>query len=195
MPLDENLLDLRELSEAWALKWPNCRPIAGEIRGVHERWVRFHCLPGSKRCANTDQEYEEILRRELALLTDLSRQSRVDSDDVLIVTYTWSDSRDVESAPRSDRGHHWMSLPVDPHENDVWAHLFASKSQWRSGELNSLLRRIADDEIRALIMPLDLQWLFAPYDGGVDIVVANSSLRDELKSAHFEWLPLNPSGL
>jgi len=73
--------------------------------------------------------------------------------------------------------------------------LFARVSAWRNGSLDPLLLRIADDEQRALIMPADLRWLLAPYDGGMDVVAATTKIRDDLKARHADWLSAHPSGL
>lgn len=195
MPPDEDSVNLSELSKAWEVHWPDCRPISYEIRGMRKRWVRFHGLPDSKRFAESDEDYEEILRRDHAVLSDLSDRNRVEGNDVVVVTYSWSSSPNPDVADGSRRGRHWVSLPVDPDEKDDWVHLNASMSRWRGGELDPLLRRVADDEERVLIMPVDLRWLFAPYDGGMDVVVATSTFRDELKSAHSEWLSAHSLGL
>jgi hypothetical protein len=167
---------------------------------MRERWVRFHSLPNSKRYAESEEEYQEILRRDHAVLSNLSSLKGVEGEEFVVVTYSWSDSPNPDSGGRGGaehpkRGRHWMSLQVDPEEEDNWTHLFVSLSPWRNGELEPLFRRVADDEERVLIMPVDVRWLFAPYDGGVDVVVATSALRDQLRSAHSDWLSSHPLGL
>ena len=55
---------------------------------------------------------------------------------------------------------------------------------------------MADDEIAyAIIAPLDLRWLYHPYDGGADVIASTVRDRDVLKDRHADWLiglPLRP---
>jgi hypothetical protein len=44
-------------------------------------------------------------------------------------------------------------------------------------------------------MGVDLRWLFAPYDGGMDVVLPTTAERDHLRSAHSDWLSTHPAGL
>jgi hypothetical protein len=37
--------------------------------------------------------------------------------------------------------------------------------------------------------------LFAPYDGGVDMILENSEQRDEFKAKYKDWLSSYPQGL
>jgi hypothetical protein len=198
-------IDIATLSRLWTLHWPDIRPITYELRGsAHDQWVRFHSLPHSKRYAESEDEYQEILRRGQMILAELSGPG-TDNDSIVVVRYAWStspepDPEDVQVADLLNVGLYWTSLPIDPDqrtpdEEEQWVHLFVHKSFWRGGELDSLFLRVADDHERALIMPTDLGWLLAPYDGGMDVVVATTKMRDELKGSHADWLSALPSGL
>ncbi|MFD0539351.1 hypothetical protein ACFQY7_42060 [Actinomadura luteofluorescens] len=55
---------------------------------------------------------------------------------------------------------------------------------------------MADDELgHVIISPLDLRWLYHPYDGGADVIAPSVRERDGLKSRHADWLPTPPSRL
>jgi hypothetical protein len=194
---DDGSVDLGDLSRTWEARWPQCRPLGYELRGMRDRWVRFHSLSGSKRYAESDDEYEVVLGRNHSVLSDLGDRYQEEGEHILVVTYSWSSSPEPEPQGAADlaKSQHWMSLQVDSDEEDNWTHLSVSASAWRNQELDPLLRRVADDEERALIMPIDLRWLFAPYDGGMDVIVATTAGRDELRSAHAGWLSALPSGL
>ncbi|BFV61136.1 hypothetical protein KCMC57_up62400 [Kitasatospora sp. CMC57] len=61
--------------------------------------------------------------------------------------------------------------------------------------LDPLLRAIADEVTVGVILgPPGLDWLVHPYDGGIDIITASATGRDELKSRHPDWLPPHPQG-
>lgn len=50
------------LTAAWEGRWSGIRPIGHELSYAQPgRWIRFHSLPESKRYADTEAEYAEIL--------------------------------------------------------------------------------------------------------------------------------------
>ena len=67
--------------------------------------------------------------------------------------------------------------------------------QWDLAPNAELLRRIALDEVRAIWMNRSTGELFAPYDGGLDIIAADESRRNSLRSTFSAWLPANDAGL
>src|SRR5947209_5146416 len=85
--------EARALTELWRERWPNSRPIAHELKtSEHNRWVRFHSLPDSKRYADTEAEYQEILHRHATVLRELNGLGgylTTDVRDLLVVTCSW----------------------------------------------------------------------------------------------------------
>jgi hypothetical protein len=58
------------------------KPVSYELRGrLHDRWVRFHSLPESKRNADDEEEYAVLIRRHLHG-EELPRLLRLVADDV-----------------------------------------------------------------------------------------------------------------
>lgn len=91
-------------------------------------------------------------------------------------------------------------MPVLADRDDAgwesWIHLYVSMSRWQDGELDLLLRLVADDETRGVIIaPPDLAWLYHPYDGGADVITRYKGERDALAARHTGWLPARPDGL
>jgi hypothetical protein len=42
--------------------WGDWRPVSYELRScLHDRWVRFRTLPGSKRYAGSEEEYAGLI--------------------------------------------------------------------------------------------------------------------------------------
>ncbi len=39
------------------------------------------------------------------------------------------------------------------------------------------------------------KWIYAPYDGGADIVLQSEIERDEIKKKYVAWLSQHPEGL
>jgi hypothetical protein len=73
---------------------PECPPIAHRLRDHYpERWVRFHSLPGSKRFADTADEYATTLDRHNTVLTESAPGA-----SLLVITCEWTD-QDVPRPP------------------------------------------------------------------------------------------------
>lgn len=128
-------MDVTDLTARWTGAWGDCRPIGHELRGcLHDRWVRFHSLPGSKRYAVDEGEYAEILHRHLTVLTELlSRDGLGVERELLVVTASWSGGpaptpREGELAGVLPAADHWISILTDdsvPGE-ETWTHLWVS---------------------------------------------------------------------
>lgn len=195
----------RTLLELWEQRWPRLRPIGHELRDAEfDRWIRFHSLPGSKRYADNDAEYAEILHRHNTVLNELAAQQPTTTpDQVLVLTVAWSDGPDVPDreakvAAAMPLAEHWTSVLRERDEDgyESWTHLFLSGSQIGSQPLNRLLLLVADDETAdVIITDTELNWLYHPYDGGGDVIASSSRHRDMLRARHTQWLSSHPLGM
>jgi hypothetical protein len=190
-----------QLSVLWRQQWPECPPLADTLKHVYcDRWVRFHSLPESKRYPEHDAEYDIVLHRYNSVLDELFRDQ-----EVRIVTTDWSDK--PEPPARSARhttwcsdASHWTSICTTDGETDpafiTYEHLYVSRAHWQSGSIDDLLRAVADDAAHGvMITSLSFDRIHHPYDGGADVLLPTSDLRDALKQRHSEWLPAHPGGL
>ena len=67
---------------------------------------------------------------------------------------------------------------------------------WTDASIRRLIRAVADDREHGVVIgPPDLSWLFAPYDGGVDVFPATPRARTRLSRWHADWRSSHPSGL
>lgn len=58
--------------DLWERRWPRPAPLSYVLRAEYaDQWVRFHSLPESKRYAENETEYDEILLRHRAVLREL----------------------------------------------------------------------------------------------------------------------------
>lgn len=62
-------------------------------------------------------------------------------------------------------------------------------------EHNDLLKKIADDEVRAFMISFEQNIIIAPYDGGIDIIIFNDAKRNELINKYNDWLSPRADGL
>jgi len=181
----------------WDVNFAGCAPIGSRLRmAFPERWVRFHCLPESKRYAESETELATAVRRYDALLDDLNGSRQ----DVVLITTGYSDSaepvrsypmlREIDAAAAP-----WRTLRVEDADPVCW-HFYASTHRWPPTHLNALLRLVAQDELaNILIVAQDCSWVFYPYQGGMDVIAASVLRRDALAQSHAEWIPAGIDGL
>lgn len=197
-PAEGAATDPYPMIAAWVEAWPGALPIAHELKELFEdTWVRFHSLPDSKRYADTAEEYAEILSRHHTVLDELQDGS---PGELLVI------AADVTSTPAPTEEPFDDMFPADTfwsavawHYADpalLFAHLYVRRFEGKSGELDELLRAVADDELSGVIIaPPDLSWLYHPYDGGADVVQSSAEARDAMAARHPEWRSKHPSGL
>ncbi|MFE5809011.1 hypothetical protein [Streptomyces sp. NPDC056491] len=192
-------VELAQLSGDWRAKWGGCPPLGHLLRKAFPgKWVRFHSLPGSKRYAEDEDEYQVLLGRHHTLLADLDAPPQL-----VVVTCEWGD--DVEPAGRSRElgalapGAYWRSVveagTAGP-ESQTYTHLYAGIMPNTSAALDPLLKSVADYQTAdVIIAPVGLAWLVHPYDGGVDVIARGTTERNALKAKHSGWLSCHPEGV
>jgi hypothetical protein len=184
------------LTGLWDQRWYDTPPRADLLKHAYpSRWVRFHSLPGSKRYPDAEDEYVTLLQRHNTLIDGL-----VDDASLLLITCDWGETEQPD--PRDERlraldpaGTIWRALPPDDY-SESWTYLYASEVPWTRGQLDPVLRAVADDILAGvMIASADLSWIYHPYDGGADVLLPTSSRRDQLRERHRDWLSAHPSGL
>jgi hypothetical protein len=186
------------LRSAWERRWPDQPPIAHHLRG-NERWLRFHSLPGSKRYAENETEYAELLHRHRTVLTELE-QLAPSPEPLVIVTCSWScgpypEPRRPPVTRTTPQAQYWFSVEPED-DSDTWTHLYVSRAMLRDPKLEELLRVTADDVTAGvLIADPDFSWLYHPYDGGADLYPPDATTRHALRDSHPHWLSTHSSGM
>src|SRR5215471_17093414 len=181
----------------WTEEYPSSPPIGFELRVRYgERWFRIHSLPLSKRYPQTDTEKLEVLLRHNAVLDKFLGPT----DDFGLLSTGYSD----ESAPTLPR-----LLQTDPAlrqksryaftvKSDVGSpywHFFVCDEKWQSGCLDAMLRQISTNEIAdVLVVGQKQKFVYAPYDGGADIIVRDSETKTKMQAQFSSWLPTTASG-
>lgn len=123
------VVDTVALSRLWDERWPGCSKLPYELRGVRDRWVRLHALPGSKRYPKTEDEYGIVLARHNAVLAELAAGL-----DVLVVTVGYCETPEPREPCRSPEtvavhpdATYWTSICVDDEPGfESWMHLYVS---------------------------------------------------------------------
>lgn len=183
------------LTDLWDQTWRMASPLGYELRIAYsDQWVRFHSLPESKRYAESDAEYAEILRRHRTVLQEL--HGSADLTDLWVIAVDWG-SDDLAagwSKGRLPSAWPWQRRQAED-DPDAGFNYFWASSGLADASIDSLLLAIADDEGRLVIGAPDLEWLYCPCDGGADVLLPTAVGRDALKERHADWLPAHPQGL
>lgn len=202
---------LRRLARIWQGLEPAGPVRAYQLRSLYyDRWVRFHSLPGSKRYADDEAQYATLLGRYNTVLGEL-----FGGGEAYVVTAHWSSLAPEADASGEDvsgsrqwaahrrslhpEGAEWLTLDdtegSDPDDHTRW-HFFADLRPWQDGCVDALLRAVADDTVGGMfVTDPDLRRMYAPYDGGADVILADADERDALRRRHAAWLPQNSAGL
>ena len=185
------------LLKYWNATYAGVPFVPHRLRSAHgQRWLRVHSLPRGKRYAETQDEYVEILRRQNTVIDDLIG---VGHPYELVFGY-FGEERDLPRAVVAALGrlHAAPLLTLAPEQSgkEKAFPLFAASPTWMTRQLDVVLRAVADDLLETpLLVGVERGCVIAPYDGGMDIFVANESKRDELRERYAGWLPAHSSVL
>jgi hypothetical protein len=177
-------VDVDALTRRWRQSWPQCPPTGHLFRShLPDRWVRFHTLPAGRRYASTKEQDAMVLDRYNAVLGAL------DASLVYLITVAYG-AGDVAGGTEP--------IHVGLHPGAVrWMNnVYVSLQGFTSGDLDPLLHYVANDRARdVVIADADLQWLYHPYDGGMDVILPSIVQRDLLGARFSQWLSARPDGL
>jgi hypothetical protein len=188
-----------ELTRHWGRSWPECPPIAHLFRHrLHDRWVRFHYLPLGRRCPAGAADYGEVLRRYNAVLAAVLGESGCAA--IYLITLEYGAGDLAAGSEPIHVGLHPEAVPwmhaVDPDDPEVAYDLYVSRRHFTPGDLDDLLRYVADDRApEVVVTDTSLTWLFHPYDGGMDVIAPSVADRDRLAARFGTWMSDRPDGL
>lgn len=186
---------------AWERRAAKAIPAPWSLREhLADRWVRFHSLPGSRRDAETEAEDEILLDRHHEVLAALRGSS---TDEVLVVLLRW----DGQGAFRASREFRriastwsfWRTFvdetTADEDSEAITASAFVCRLPATRAALDPWFRRAADDADVFVITDDAVDWVYAPYDGGADVITPTAEARDALSDRYSAWRSPRPDGL
>lgn len=181
----------------WRERYGETAPLGYLLRGAEgQRWLRVHSLPGSKRYAETDAEWTELLTRSKAVAAEVLGIG----EQAWLLVPRYLPESGADSGPL-ELDCFAKPLPLlarfesgSAEEAEVIG-IFGLRVEWRSSDFDELLRAVADDRERATFVSCATGEVVAPYDGGVDLILTNQSRRDALRDRYRDWLSTHPQGL
>lgn len=187
----------------WKREFPECAPLSFLFRERYpDHWLRFHNLPETKRYAETGAERKEVMVR---LNTIGTRVLGVGRECWLVAAYRpfWRDvekRRDGKGQYAKDRLEMNFEFELDFFEDWIDEPLvfsvFSKRCVWKECGYNRLLKNIAEDfEGHVFWVSMDAIRIFAPYDGGADLILRSSEEVRDLGVEFENWLSPEESGL
>jgi hypothetical protein len=190
-----------EIKLYWDEHFPGCPPVGYLFKQrFPDLWFRIHTLQESKRYPNNWDEYQEIFRRHNTLCSDLFSKS----ESIYLLLTQGSVTKKVISPKYIDRNifsiRHMTSISTQEIEaeddSQYFFHIWSFNFHWEYGFLDELFKKVANEEIRNLILiDTHSHRLYYPYDGGADIICASSVERDSYEIKYRTWLPDRQDGL
>ncbi|WP_332604478.1 DUF3885 domain-containing protein [Acinetobacter sp. ESBL14] len=189
----------------WDRFYPNKLPISHYlIQDFPQFWFRIHSLPESKRYADTTAEYELLLNRHNKIITDCFGD---DASIFIVSGHYFSHSRNNKAydpafiLPYKFHLEQEINLKLlnpedyDDDEEDSFFRPCTVEVTWQENQHNDLLKKIADDELRAFMISFEQNIIVAPYDGGIDFIIFDEVKRNDLRNKYQDWLSPRADGL
>lgn len=195
-----------QIQNLWKQSFDDCPPVSYLFKHrMPDRWFRIHSLPESKRYAENEAEIRELLERQNTLLLDVIG----DNSECFLISGNYADAplkADIKSCPALEdfqlqqftriSKQDFDPEELEPDEEPVYLSLLYAEFILKSKSLNKILLCVADWKIvNFFVVNFEIQRIFAPYDGGVDVILKDSQERDEFKSKYKDWLSKHPGGL
>jgi hypothetical protein len=197
-------MTIKEFNNFWSTAYPGTNPIPQNFgHDVDNRWFRVHSLPLSKRYADNEQEWNILLGRQNELITDLLGAN---SSFLLVIgEYSFDGYEQLHPLHKviSIKNIDFTILEsIDLHklnpnefEKGQFYNPRFSSQVWAIKKFDSLLRDIANDDLRAMFISIENKSIIIPYDGGIDIFLKDETTKNIYKKKYKNWLSKRQDGL
>jgi hypothetical protein len=201
-PLNDPVLTSGEITAQWAQWHPDVQPLGFLLRDAYpDRWLRIHSLSEGKRYATSGLEHAEIRRRHLAVAEDVISG---DTSPVVLVTDTLKGETAIQLArhlgfSESAFPRLWQ-LPagLSDAETGVFEEpmaVFGSQRSLDQPQFDRFVSEVAEDRCRGLLFAPTSGQIYAPYDGGADLIYPSEPLRDAAADRYSAWVSPREDGL
>lgn len=175
----------------WQKAYGQVPPLGHMLRvACQDRWIRFHALPESKRYPETKAEEAEILRRGNALAERVLQQESPCWLSTGVATWF----ADENNGPSEFYRPYQMKRSFDWNPSDGVSQdeeqttFYAASITWVPGRYDDLLLEIANWREKAIFVDGTSGRVFAPYDGGFDLICTDRDEVMRLKDEFGSWM-------
>jgi len=186
---------VNDFNDAWRARYGETPPVGWRLRErFSSRWFRIHGLPEMKQYPETPDELAEIHHRHETLAAELFA---MDDGDCWIVIPTWK--QEIGTPPEIEWSSN-MEFPIGwrpdkPTDEEDPKAAWVASAKWSALGTRAARERIMKNETRILWVSRETREVFAPYDGGVDIIAADGARMADLARRFKTWRSPRPDGL
>ncbi len=198
-------IDLDEVLGTYLRQFGALPPTSPRIRERSDEWVRFHSFRNLQRYPHDAADRRQLLRRHDRAIRTLRRQfggGRLIGLAVGIAPWQGIDADGrpvtVHHVPDVLPGLRHMFNTFDhPYDGSsgAFGELYATDQLTMRGLRRELLRQTLVFDSDIAVIDETARWVYAPYDGGADVLLTSSRDRDLLRRQHADWLSPLRSGL
>jgi hypothetical protein len=189
----------------WAENFAETPPINHLFKHLlNEKWLRIHSLPEAKRYADTDEDWAELFERQHTLFQDLMptdepfylilglySQGENVFDKSIFEDYDFFKTLTFNELEKVDL----YKMSGDWYDESMFYTPYFAEVKNQPSDFDTILKAIANDEIRVFFLNSKNNCIIAPYDGGVDLILENEETRIFYKEKYGKWLPEREDGL
>jgi len=169
---------------------------------LKEFWFRLHYFSPEKRYPDNEIEEDKIVDLLNQLISDFIKEN----DEFFLVVFSFI--QDQNGIPEGYQNvldlKSFSILPVqklgdfdsEMHEPNDIVSIAYNKMKLKKSELNPLFKSVIHSEINQfIIFEMKVGNIIMPYDGGVDLLIKDSFIRNRIKKKYSVWLSKSPTGL
>lgn len=187
-----------EFKTFWKINFKETIPLNFTFRATYpERWLRIHSLPNSKRYPESEIELKFIFNRQNSVISDVFKED----EEIYIVRSEFYIENIEEFDLQSEFNFEEVEIInlkdffINEYESDDKLSVQVSKVTWKINSFNDILEDIANDVSMIFFVSISNSIIFAPYDGGMDIIYQNELQKNYFKEKYKEYLSERIDGL
>jgi hypothetical protein len=198
-------MNIANFQQYWAENFPNTPPINHLFKhNLSEKWLRIHSLPEAKRYAETEEEWAILFERQHTLFQDLMPQHETFYlllglysqgekiyDTSIFQDYDFFKTLTFNELEKTDL----YKMSGDWYDEGMFYTPYFAEVKNNPNDFDTILKAIANDEIRVFFLNSKNNCIIAPYDGGVDLIFNNHETKDFYRKKYSAWLSEREDGL
>jgi hypothetical protein len=182
----------------WAVNFAETPPVNHLFKHLlSEKWLRIHSLPDAKRYADTAEEWAELFKRQHTLFNDLMpknesfylllglySQGEKIYDESIFEDYDFFKTLTFSELAKVDL----YKMSGDWYDEGMFYTPYFAEVKNQPSDFDTILKAIANDEIRVFFLNTKNNCIIAPYDGGVDLILKDEETRLFYTKKYENWL-------
>jgi len=190
---------MTDIAQYWRTHFPGAAPVGWALReSFPDRWVRFHSLPGSRRYPEGKKDRAIVVERACALAKALLGED----GPYYLLANVYAPDDALPFAVTPDWTYHTAQLtqafscPEDAEDDASIIVVFTGQTETLDRHFERAVLGIAEDRsARCVWVSPNKPVVFAPYDGGFDLITAKPQQATALKQSFKRWTSKHPEGL